>query len=322
MKKLNKDNNKSAPSAEELEKINRYSKKELTADEVYTFSINLCDNDIDRDGECFSDEALESLAALFMGKTAVLDHMAKSSNQVARTYETEVLEIKGKTNSLDKPYKVLRAKAYMPRTEKNQAFIEEIEAGIKKEVSISCSAKKRTCSLCGKQAGSFECKHIPGREYDGKKCYAVLDDISDAYEWSFVAVPAQKNAAVTKNYKIKKGEKMLDIIKSFADASGDITISNHQAKKLYDYIKSLEQKAEGAAVYRDSLCAEIKKLASLVLPSLASESAAAIGEKASIEELLEIKKALKEKADEIMPFNVQLSSEKSSRVFNEHDYNI
>ena len=322
MKKLNKDNNKSALSAEKLEKINQYSRKKLTADEVYTFSINLCDNDIDRDGECFSDEALNTLAELFVGKTAVLDHMAKSSNQVARTYETEVLEIEGKSNSLGKPYKVLRAQAYMPRTKKNKAFIEEIEAGIKKEVSISCAAKKKTCSLCGKNMGKLECKHIPGKEYSGKMCYAILDDISDAYEWSFVAVPAQKNAAVTKNYNYLKGEKMLDIIKSFADVTEDITISKEQANKLYDYVKSLEQKAEGATVYRDELCGEIKKLASLVLPSLASESAVAIGEKASIKELLEIKKALKEKADEIMPFTVQLSSEKSGRIFNDHDYNI
>ena len=318
---MNNDN-KSVVSAEELEKINSYSRKKLTADEVYTFSINLCDNDIDRDGECFSDGALETLAELFVGKTAVLDHMAKSSNQVARTYEARVLEIECKTNSLGKPYKVLRAKAYMPRTEKNKAFIEEIETGIKKEVSISCSAKKKTCSICSKQAGSFECKHIAGKEYGGKMCYAVLDDISDAYEWSFVAVPAQKNASVTKNYKPKKGEKMEEIIKSFATAQADISINGKQAKKIYDYIKSLEQKAHGATLYREELCSQIKKLASLVLPSLASDSAQALAEKASISQLLEIKKALEEKAGEIMPFSVQLSNEKSSRMFDGKDYNI
>lgn len=319
---MNKSDKNSAVSAEELEKINLYSRKKLSEQEVYTFSINLCDNDIDRDGECFSDEALETLAELFVGKTAVLDHMAKSSNQVARTYETQVLEIKGKTNSLGKPYKVLRAKAYMPRNEKNKAFIEEIEAGIKKEVSVSCSARKRTCSICGKQSRSLECGHLPGREYGGKKCYAVLDEISDAYEWSFVAVPAQKNAAVTKNYKKFKGEKMQDIIKSFAEAEADISISGEQAKELYDYIKSLEQKREEAAAYREELCEEIKKLAAVVLPSLADSSAMAIGKMASTAQLLEIKKALKEKAEELMPFTVQLSSEKSSRIFNGRDYNI
>ena len=40
------------------------------------------------------------------------------------------------TRRLD-PY--LKAKAYLLRTEKNAALIQEIEAGIKKEVSVGCS---------------------------------------------------------------------------------------------------------------------------------------------------------------------------------------
>ena len=31
-------------------------------------------------------------------------------------------------------------------------------------------------------------------------CHTILSDITDAYEWSFVAVPAQRNAGVTKQY--------------------------------------------------------------------------------------------------------------------------
>lgn len=38
----------------ELEQIHQFSRKELTAEEVYTFSVRLCDNEIDRDGERFS----------------------------------------------------------------------------------------------------------------------------------------------------------------------------------------------------------------------------------------------------------------------------
>ena len=45
-----------------LEKINRFTRRELGEDEVYTFSVILCDNDIDRDLERFSDEALVTLA--------------------------------------------------------------------------------------------------------------------------------------------------------------------------------------------------------------------------------------------------------------------
>ena len=46
---------------EELDQINRFSKAELTADQVYTFSVRLCDNEVDRDFERFDRAALLSL---------------------------------------------------------------------------------------------------------------------------------------------------------------------------------------------------------------------------------------------------------------------
>lgn len=37
-----------AVTAEELAQINRFAKKELSAEEVYTFAVKLCDNEVDR----------------------------------------------------------------------------------------------------------------------------------------------------------------------------------------------------------------------------------------------------------------------------------
>lgn len=59
----------SAPSDEELALINAYTRRELTKDEVYAFSLTLCDNDVDRDGERFTVESLFALEKLFVGKT-------------------------------------------------------------------------------------------------------------------------------------------------------------------------------------------------------------------------------------------------------------
>ena len=42
-----------------LEDINRLSRAPLTQEEVYTFSVRLCDNEVDRDGERFAPETLE-----------------------------------------------------------------------------------------------------------------------------------------------------------------------------------------------------------------------------------------------------------------------
>ena len=50
---------------EELSLINGYSRKELTEEDVYIFTLTLCDNEIDRDFEKFSLASLEKLKELF-----------------------------------------------------------------------------------------------------------------------------------------------------------------------------------------------------------------------------------------------------------------
>ena len=62
---------------EELDQINRFSKAELTADQVYTFSVRLCDNEVDRDFERFGTEDLERLGELFLGKSGIFDHQPR-----------------------------------------------------------------------------------------------------------------------------------------------------------------------------------------------------------------------------------------------------
>ncbi len=181
-----------------LEKINRFTRREFCGEELYVFSVILCDNDIDRDGERFSDRALEQLKELFIGKTGIFDHDPSTANQTARIFDTELITDDGRTTKNGEPYKYLKGSAYMVRTDENKNLINEIDGGIKKEVSISCSAAKKICSVCGRPRGS--CQHIPGKSYSGKICHTVLDDITDAYEWSFVAVPAQVNAGVTKKF--------------------------------------------------------------------------------------------------------------------------
>lgn len=76
---------------EELALINRWSRKELTAEEVYAFTVKLCDNEIDRDGERFTTGALEALAEKFVGKSGIFDHRWSAAGQSARIYKAEVV---------------------------------------------------------------------------------------------------------------------------------------------------------------------------------------------------------------------------------------
>lgn len=183
-----------------LEKINKYTQSELSEEQLYTFSVILCDNDIDRDFERFSDEALEQLKTLFIGKTGIFDHNPKSSLQNARIFDTEIITDPSRKTSDGRDYIYLKASVYMVRTESNRDLIAEIDGGIKKEVSISCYASKRTCSVCGCDKNTTSCNHTKGKDYNLKMCHVILSDITDAYEWSFVAVPAQVNAGVTKYF--------------------------------------------------------------------------------------------------------------------------
>lgn len=195
-----------ADAAADIKLINQYSVKELTPDDVYCFSAILCDNDVDRDLERFTDKALDQLAKLFVGKTGISDHRWSSEKQIARLYRVEVEETAEK-NSLGEPLKQLVGSAYMLRNEHTQPIVEAIEGGIIKEVSIYCSLAKQTCSLCGEpfsmnwRTWTYECTngHVKGETYDEGLCVCELEDAQDAFEFSFVAVPAQRNAGVTKS---------------------------------------------------------------------------------------------------------------------------
>lgn len=175
-----------------LDKINRYSIKPLTAEEVYCFSVLLCDNEIDRDYERFSEQSLKTLTELYIGITGILDHDSKGKNQTARIYHTEVKSYPYRKTGSGETYTALMGYAYMVRTEDNKSLIAEIDGGIKKEVSISCSVQKRVCSVCGSDMLKKKHSHIKGKYYGKKLCFATLENPTDAYEWSFVAVPVQK----------------------------------------------------------------------------------------------------------------------------------
>lgn len=183
---------------EELERINRFARTELTAEQVYVFSVRLCDNEVDRDFERFDSAALEKLGELFVGRSGLFDHQWSARGQTARIYRTQVVEEPGRVTAAGDAYRWLKAWAYLLRTEKNADLIGEIEGGIKKEVSVGCSMARRVCSVCGCEDGG--CGHVPGRSYGGELCFIELKDPADAYEWSFVAVPAQRGAGVVKRF--------------------------------------------------------------------------------------------------------------------------
>lgn len=286
--------------ADELVKINKFTRKELSEDEVYCFGVILCDNEIDRDCERFSLNAISQLSKLFVGKTGIFDHNPKGSNQTARIYSTQVITDNTKTTSIGEPFTILKAMAYMVRTNANVDLIKEIDAGIKKEVSISCNARKQICSVCSNDVRKNLCDHLKGKKYNNKICHVVLDDISDAYEWSFVAVPAQINAGITKHFCANFD----------THSDSDLPTKNFNSNISTDDVNSV----------RNFITQDIIKLSYLAYPMVEKDFITKVADNCSVSELIILKRKLEKSVNcECTP---QLISSSDMDTKNNKQYKI
>lgn len=188
---------------DDLKAINKYTLTPLAAEDVFTFKAVLCDNETDRQFERFNLKALQDLQRLFLGKTVIKNHSWDANDQVGRIYATE-LEQGTKQTEGGELYTKLVAKIYMVKTAGNADLIAEIKGGIKKEGSVGFAAASAICSICGTDNAKDYCRHWPGRKYakdTGEQvCTFILTGAKDAYEFSLVAVPAQRAAGVSKSY--------------------------------------------------------------------------------------------------------------------------
>ena len=277
-----------AVNAQDLELIGALARKPLKAEEVYTFSVRLCDNEIDRDFERFTLQTLEELAPLFVGKAGIFDHQWSARGQAARIYRTEVVREAGQVTRAGDGYAWLKGYAYMVRTESNRDLIAEIEGGIKKEVSVGCAVEHAICSVCGCDRTQTDCGHEKGQEYGGQLCWADLEGAGDAYEFSFVAVPAQPAAGVVKG--ARRG------------TSGQ-----------------LEEEAALGRKYLENLRGEVVRLALLADRELDGRAMKSLAGKLSHQELEELRRSYARRAGERFPLRTQLSYETKHVPFDEEN---
>ena len=269
------------PTGPQLEAINAQARAKLTGAQVYVFSLRLCDDQIDRDWERFDTQALPGLAKLFIGKTGITDHRWSSDGQVARIFAAEVVK--------EDRVSYIKAWAYIRRGGKAEEVIADIEAGIKKEVSVGCAMGRAVCSVCGSEYGS--CGHQKGEHYDGQLCCAVLKEPMDAYEFSFVAVPAQPNAGVLKG--MGRGSRTLKELAEEFGAQGEYRVLFKEAELGRQYKKQIQDD-----VVRLCLALEL----GADEPTLRN-----IVEKAGAEDLLKLQQALDDRLAESMPLTSQFS---------------
>ena len=314
-------NNEILSAEKELELINNYTRTPLTADDVYTFTVTLCDNEIDRDFECFSIKSLEKLRTLFEGKTGIADHSMLSKDQSARIYYCYTESDPQKKTSKGEIYTALKAKAYTLKSDCNKDLIASIDGGIRKEVSIGCAVGKVICSICGKDMKTHRCEHTKGKTYKGKLCHGILEDPTDAYEWSFVAVPAQRNAGVTKSFLPKEEYKVntSEIIKSMTE---DSSITAEKAKELSDYIGKLENLAKQAQCYKEHLTKDISRFARIIMPKVDTKQFTENCAEMDLDSLRKLRDDMQKQAGEIFPVTSQIKASPSQKNRNNTDFII
>ena len=267
------------PTAVQLEAINAQAKGKLTAEQVYVFSLRLCDDRVDRDGERFDTAALPELAKLFIGKTGIVDHKWSSDSQVARIFSTEVVREDG--------ISYIKAWAYIRRGGHADEVIADIEAGIKKEVSVGCAMGRAVCSVCGGEYGA--CGHVKGESYDGAVCCAILKEPMDAYEFSFVAVPAQRDAGVLKALGSRR------CLKELAEEFG-----------VQAEYRELFKQAQLGNQYQKLLGDEVVRLCLTLGLGIEEPVLRGVVSKASAGELMKMKAALQSRVEEMYPVKCQL----------------
>lgn len=275
----------------DLELIGALARKPLGQEEVYTFSVRLCDNEIDRDFERFTVQTLEQLAPMFVGKAGIFDHQWSARGQAARIYKTEIVREPGRMTRAGDGYCWLKGCAYMVRTDSNRDLIAEIEGGIKKEVSVGCAVEHAICSVCGCDRTQTDCGHEKGQEYGGQLCWADLEGAKDAYEFSFVAVPAQPAAGVVKTAR-------------WGDAQA---------------AARLEEEAALGRKCMEELRGEVVRLALLADRELSAQAMKSLADKLSHQELEELRKSYARRAGERFPLKTQLGYETRSVAFDEEN---
>lgn len=282
------------PVEGELAAINGLNGTSLTAQEVYTFAVRLCDNQTDRDQEYFAREDLAVLAELFVGKTGIFDHSWSARDQTARIYRTELVEEPGVVTEAGEPGCYLKGYAYMVRTEENAGLIAEIQGGIKKEVSVSCAVARQVCSICGSEIHDRgSCSHVRGQIYGDRRCIVRLAEPTDAFEWSFVAVPAQPKAGVVKG--CRKGGSLRQVLAGLG-----------QEGTWREELQLLEKQAETGRRYLENLRQETVRLGLMAEESLGGDTLRAIADKLEEQELEELRACYEKRLAQRLPAAVQL----------------
>ena len=164
-----------------LAAINRYALRDLDPDEYVTFTLDLCNNQVDRHFSRFPEEELARIAELVPGRPLMERHDLRGTLPRGRFFRAALHR--------DGDLVTVRPEVYVLKTEENRDFILNIEGGVYRETSIGFSFRMPECSVCGKDLRT--CEHVPGRSYGDETCHFIMREVLEVLEGSVVSSGSQ-----------------------------------------------------------------------------------------------------------------------------------
>ena len=136
---------------ETLAAINRLALRPLQLEEVAVFTLDLCNNQVDRHFSRFPEEELERINQLTPGRPLMERHDLRGTLPRGTFFRSH-LHRNGDHISV-------RPEVYVLRAADNHDFILNIEGGVYRETSIGFSFRTPECAVCGQDLRT--CAHVP-----------------------------------------------------------------------------------------------------------------------------------------------------------------
>lgn len=200
------------PSDEDYAIIKNILNSDIPQEQLFVYPVLLIDNDINTYLCAPDHDALMQLSKIFDEKhvPGLHDHEWRSENMHSTTYKTKVVVDNTRKNKVGEDYEYLIGYEYTINNENHKNLIEDIKAAIKKGASIGFDCKV-ICSVCGINKNIEICGHELGIVYDSKLCYGIYRGVTNVDEWSFVPVPAHKNAGLNKENNCDKEDNIMEV---------------------------------------------------------------------------------------------------------------
>lgn len=146
------------PSERDLDRINSYAIEPLSVEDVYVRHMRLCNTQVDRAFERFTERNLRQISKSIVGKSVMLAHNYSQTPQ-GRYFDSSVQKSDGIAHAVPEFYIVRSAPSAAEA-------IPQIDGGVWKDVSVGFSYEAIQCDLCGGDYLDYNsCPHLAGSAY-------------------------------------------------------------------------------------------------------------------------------------------------------------